>query len=104
MTTLTTPTYPTYQADTYLWQGEKEFRCGWNFSGIFNEECAITHLTEILEANKAGEGIFADDNGEEFQLSGMTPKEFATFIVLNEEVAKEKYGTTWEIKPGKEVK
>lgn len=103
MTTSTGSTYSTYQADTYLWQGEEEFRCGWNFSGTFNDECAITHLTETLEANDAGEEVFEDDNGEEFQLNGMTPKEFATFIVQDEEAAKEMYGTTWEINTGKEV-
>ena len=98
MTTLTAPR----KAETSIFQRidgdwEEEFRCGWDFSGPCDEESTINHLSEILEANEAGEEVFEDGNGLEFDLHGMTPRQFATFIVKYEEKAKQKYRTNWEI-------
>tara|TARA_B100000085_G_scaffold141374_1_gene128694 strand:+ start:98 stop:394 length:297 start_codon:yes stop_codon:yes gene_type:complete len=91
MTTLT------YKSNTFIWQGQQEFRCAWDFTGLISEATAIAQISEILEANAAGEEVFEDDNGEDFDLHGMTPKQFATFIVQEEEAAREMYGTSWEI-------
>jgi len=90
----------TYNANTFIWQGEQEFRCGWDFSGAFDEESAIIQITEILEANAGGEEVFEDDNGEDFNLFGMAPREFETFIIQEEQAAKEMYGTSWVIETG----
>lgn len=92
----TTTTRKSFYATTYITQGETEFQCDWDLTGEADNATAITHLTDLLD-----EAVLAfPDNyeeGEEINLYGMTPKEFATLLVEDEEKAKETFGTTWVI-------
>ena len=92
----TTTNRKSFYATTYITQGETEFKCSWDLTGEADNATAITHLTDLLqEAEDAFQETY--EEGEEINLYGMTPKEFATLLVEDEEAAREMYGTTWEI-------
>ena len=98
---MTTLTSKCFYATTRIFQGDTEFSCHWDWAANANRTadniCAIAHLNELLgEAEDAFQETY--EEGDEINFYGMSPQEFATFLVENEEEAKEKFATTWEIK------
>lgn len=95
MSSTTTP--KCFYATTRIFQGDTEFENTWDFSGKADKASAICHLSMLLEDASLDAFEQAYEDGEEINFYGMSPKEFATFLVENEGVAKEKFATTWEI-------
>ena len=81
-----------YTSETFFYQNDEEFRCGWDIPENLNAEGMIQFLAEIL----SDEDAFEDENYEEFDFYGLTPDEFARKLVENKEEMKE-LGTEWSI-------
>jgi hypothetical protein len=82
-------------------QNEEEFFCNWNLcyaaEGNPSVQETINHLTAILEENTVETWEREDQETETLNLFGLTPKEFATHLVTQEEASSVRYGTTWSI-------
>ena len=76
-----------------------EFKSTWDFTGKKTDKNAIEHLTAIFNDEDSLEASGEDgfDDEAEINFYGMTPKEFATFLIEHEEKAKELYNTEWMI-------
>jgi len=94
-----------YYATTEIVQGDIVFENTWDFTGNKTDENAIKHLTAIFEEVDFGSldpHVDFDDEAE-INFYGMTPKEFATFIVKHGKKAKKLYDTEWFIHVHEEI-
>lgn len=92
-----------YYATTRFYQNDTEFRCSWDLTatqGDPTEEETIEHLAAMLSDNYP-ETWNLDEDDQTFpsvlNLHGLSPKEFARKLVLNEEESQKRLGVTWEI-------
>jgi len=95
----------TYYATTRFYQNDQEFLCSWDLNATKNaptDEETIQHLAKILTENDAETWNLDEDNEDEdypltLDLHGLSPKDFALELVLNEKESQDHLGVFWEI-------
>jgi len=95
----------TYYATTRFYQNDQEFLCSWDLNATKDaptDEETIQHLTKILTENDAETWNLDEDNEDEnypltLDLHGLSPKDFALELVLNEKESQDHLGVFWEI-------
>lgn len=94
----------TFYATTRFYQNDQEFQCSWDLTATKQDPTAeetIQHLAAMLSENFPETWGFDEDEDEVTQTSlnlhGLSPKDFARQLVLNENESQQRFGVTWEI-------
>jgi len=94
----------THFCSTRIFQGDDCFVNIWSFNGKITKGNVIKHLTAIFEEEIPEDEIDVWDmvsgdtwRGQKMNCYGMSPKEFATFLVKHRDEAEKLYDTTFQI-------
>ena len=91
-----------YYATTRFYQNDQEFQCTWDLNATKcapTDEETIQHLAAMLSENFADTWNLDEDESPQYTLNlhGLSPKDFACELVLNEVESQARFGVNWEI-------